>query len=110
MTKKIFALTLASVMLLSSQVAMAAPSAASNGLNNAQQHSAMASSDIIVNVHLKVGEGRQLAGTGFWISTGSTLVDLSSSGYLIALKPGSLSVVAYDPNGNRIIYYVTITR
>ncbi|BFH13546.1 hypothetical protein WJ0W_004070 [Paenibacillus melissococcoides] len=110
MTKKIFALTLASVMLLSSQVAMAAPSAASNALNKAQQHSAMASSDIEVNVYLKVGEGRQLAGTGFWVGYNSTIIDLSSTGYLIALKPGSSTVVAYDPNGNRILYYVTITR
>ncbi|MBN3527495.1 hypothetical protein [Paenibacillus apiarius] len=110
MTKKIFALTLASVMLLSSQVAMAAPTPTNNNIDKAQlQHSVTASNDIEVNLNLRVGEGRQLTGSNFWVGVGSNLIYLDIYGNLLALEPGMATVVADHPNGDRIYYYVTIT-
>lgn len=109
MTKKIFALTLASVMLLSSQLAMAAPTATSNTLNKSQQHSAMASYTTVINIHLKVGEGRQLAGTNFSTAGNTGFIELYANGYVIALKPGKVTAYAKDLSGDLIIYGITIT-
>ncbi|MGG4395850.1 hypothetical protein ABEX25_16235 [Paenibacillus thiaminolyticus] len=96
-------------MLLSSQVAMAAPSAASNALNKAQQHSATASNDTVIQIHLKVGEGRQLAGSGFWTAGNTGYIDLYADGYVIALKPGKVTAYSRDSSGNLIIFGITIT-
>ncbi|MFD3268633.1 hypothetical protein ACE3MS_00550 [Paenibacillus dendritiformis] len=108
MTKKIFALTLAFVMLLSSQVAMAAPTAPTTSNLGTVQASSI--DKVEVQLKVRVGEGRKLSGYGFRPGGGdSSSYFLDVDGNFLALKPGQGSIIASLTPDRLIIYYFTIT-
>ncbi|EPY04152.1 hypothetical protein PAALTS15_26934 [Paenibacillus alvei TS-15] len=106
--KKILALTVATAIMVSSQVAMAAPAQTPNATEKTTQ--SLLVEKVYVNVDLKVGGGRQLAGSNFWVSGGnSDIIYLDRQGNLVALKPGNTAVSADLSPGVIVVYYISIT-
>lgn len=107
MKKKLLGLAIVAGLLMSSQAAMAAPASPVNLENSTKVVSA--SNQLEIYLNLKVGEGRQLSGSNFWVGAGADKIYLDIYGNLLALKAGMATVVADHPNGSTIVYYVTIT-
>ncbi|MGZ0042059.1 hypothetical protein [Paenibacillus ottowii] len=62
-------------------------------------------------INIKVGESRNLSGSGFWISGDqgdNSPIYLDRNGLVIGLKPGYALVVADLPDGDLIQYSITV--
>ncbi|KJD46698.1 hypothetical protein [Paenibacillus terrae] len=77
-----------------------APAETSNVITPADQY--------VVPINLRVGETITVAGSNFWISGDYGGIYLDQQGLIIALKPGVCTVVADLPNGDTILYGVTV--
>ncbi|MGV2883452.1 hypothetical protein [Paenibacillus taichungensis] len=63
---------------------------------------------ISVPISLRVGESITVAGSNFWISGDYGGIYLNQQGLIIGLSPGVCTVVGYLPNGDTVLYTVTV--
>ncbi|MBG9737077.1 acid shock protein [Paenibacillus alvei] len=107
--KKVFALTVATAILLSSQVAMAAPAQTPILPEKTTENLLVERVEIVVP-SFKVGGGTKLYGSNFWISgSSSDCIYLDREGNVIGTKPGQASVSADLRPGVIVVYYITVT-
>ncbi|MEC0128608.1 hypothetical protein [Paenibacillus pabuli] len=63
---------------------------------------------ISVPISLRVGESITVAGSNFWISGDYGGIYLNQQGLIIGLSPGVCTVVGDLPNGDTVLYTVTV--